>query len=189
LGWRFGLNIRLLSSPFLPIVQRTIRATFRTANYLDDLARPPIADGERSLQVFCSAPSNKRLGYCGRPPQRNCPGANANCTLRGERERPGNRKVRRPDSDPARPQGGTRGDGSHHSFRKGPTSPGGGLVVRMPSIGGAENGAYSSYSRSVESGELPFGPYRPMHAGGWSSPDMPCASKMLQLQRLESRMF
>ena len=30
--------------------------------------------------------------------------------------------------------------------RKGPRSPGGGLVVRTPSIGGAENGAYFSYS-------------------------------------------
>jgi hypothetical protein len=29
--------------------------------------------------------------------------------------------------------------------RKGPGSPGGGLVVRMPSIGGAENGAYFAY--------------------------------------------
>jgi hypothetical protein len=32
--------------------------------------------------------------------------------------------------------------------RKGPTSPGGGLVVRVPGIGGAENGPYFPYSRS-----------------------------------------
>jgi hypothetical protein len=43
--------------------------------------------------------------------------------------------------------------------------------------------------RSVESGELPFGPYRPMHAGGWSGAGMPCAFRALQLQRFESRMF
>ena len=42
--------------------------------------------------------------------------------------------------------------------------------------------------RSVESGELPFGMYRQRHVGGWGGPEMACAFRALQLQRLRSRM-